>query len=266
MADIHLRNILVKLPSSFNHITIKQFYEEYGEPETASITLRDGSMLPPNPNIPPKAVIPLYLGKEANEFKLQDAHALLSGFGESYHVSEVRRGEDCHTPLAMRPPEARFEPRSPLSYSADIWSLAIAIWEILGMKALFSNEYITEDEMVSEHIDVLGPMPRSWLERWEKRGEFFDDENGRRPKEGREVWPELEDAFQQGVQSYRQKFAIGVFGEEETRAILNLIRQMLAFQPEKRPTIEDVLGSEWMVKWVLPDLERCDRVRSENSN
>ena len=264
MTDIHLRNILVKLPSSFNHLSLKQFYEKYGEPETVPITLQDGKPLPPN--APPKAVIPLYLGMDADEFKLHDANVLLSDFGESYHVSEVRRGEDCHTPLAMRPPEARFEPRSPLSYSADIWSLAIAIWEILGMKALFSNEYITEDEMVSEHIDVLGPMPRSWLERWEKRGEFFDDENGRRPKEGREVWPELEDAFQQGVQSYRQKFAIGVFGEEETRAILNLIRQMLAFQPEKRPTIEDVLGSEWMVKWVLPDLERCDRVRSENSN
>lgn len=249
---------MVKLPSSFNHLTIKQFYEEYGEPETAPITLCDGNMLPPNPNVPPKAVIPLYLGKEANEFKLQDAHVLLSDFGESYHVSKIRCGENCHTPLAMRPPEARFEPQAPLSYSADIWSLAIAIWEILGMKALFTNEYITEDEMVSEHIDVLGPMPTSWMERWEECGEFFDDRNGLHPTEGREVWPVLEGAFQQGVQSYRQKLEMGVFGEDETRAILNLIRKMLAFQPEMRPTIENVLGSEWMVKWVLPDLERCE--------
>ena len=254
MTDIHLRNILVKLPSSFNHLSIKQFYEKYGEPETVPITLQNGKSLPQN--VPPKAVIPLYLGMDAEEFKLHDAQVLLSDFGESYSPSsEIRRGEDCHTPLAVRPPEARFEPRAPLSYSADIWSLAVAIWEVLGMKAIFSNEYVTEDEMVSQHIDVLGPMPRSWWDRWEERGEFFDQDG--HPTEGREVWPELGQAFERGVQDYRRKLQMGVFGEEETQAILNLIRRMLTFQPEERPTIEEVLESEWMVKWVLPDLKSC---------
>lgn len=258
MTDIHLRNILVKLPSSFNHLSVNQFYEKYGEPETVPITLRNGNPLPPN--IPPKAVIPLYLGMDAEEFKLQDAHVLLSDFGESYSPSsEICRGEDCHTPLAMRPPEARFKPQAPLSYSADIWSLAVAIWEVLGMKAIFSNEYITEDEMVSQHIDVLGPMPTTWWEHWEEREEFFDQYG--RPTEGREVWPELEQAFEQGVQGYRRKLQMGAFGGEETRAILNLIRWMLTFQPEERPTIEEVLESEWMVKWVLPDLESCRNSR-----
>lgn len=37
--DIHLHNILVKLPSSIDHLSIKQFYKEYGEPETTPITL-----------------------------------------------------------------------------------------------------------------------------------------------------------------------------------------------------------------------------------
>ena len=254
MTDIHLRNILVKLPSSFNHLSVKQFYEKYGEPETAPITLRDGNPLPSN--VPSKAVIPLYLGMDADEFKLPDAHVLLSDFGESYSPSsEIRHGEDCHTPLAMRPPEARFEPHAPLSYSADIWSLAVAIWEILGMKAVFSNEYTTEDEMVSQHIDVLGSMPTSWWENWEERGKFFDQDG--RPTEGREVWLELEPAFEQGVQGYRRKLEMGVFGGEETRAILTLIRRMLTFQPEERSTIKEVLESEWMVKWVLPGLESC---------
>lgn len=254
VTDIHLCNILVRLPSSFNHLSPKQFYEEYGEPETVPITLQDGKPLPPN--VPPKAVVPLYLGMDADEFKLHDAHLLLSDFGESYSPSsEVRQGEDCHTPLASQPPEARFEPQAPLLYSADIWSLAVAIWEILGMKALFSNEYVTEDEMVSQHIDVLGPMPTSWYEHWEERREFFDQDG--RPKEGRDVWPKLEQAFEQGIQYYRQRLQMEIFGEEETKAILNLIRWMLAFRPEERPTIEEVLESEWMVKWVLPDLESC---------
>ncbi|CAG8909924.1 unnamed protein product [Penicillium egyptiacum] len=122
------------------------------------------------------------------------------------------------------------------------------------MKAIFSNEYVTDDEMVSQHIDVLGPMPTSWLGRWEGRGEFFDQDG--RPREGRWVWPEFEQSFKDGVQHYRRKLEKGEFGEEETQAILNLIRRMLAFQPQERPTIEEVLDSEWMAKWVLPDLEK----------
>lgn len=45
---------------------------------------------------------------------------------------------------------------------------------------------------------------------------------------------------------------MGVFEDEETQAILSLMCWMLTFQPEQRLTIEEVLESEWMVKWVLP--------------
>lgn len=254
VTDIHLPNVLVKLPSSLNHLSVRQFYEEYGEPEIWPVTHRDGIPLPPN--VSPKAVVPVYLGIHAYKFKLHDAHVLLGDFGESYSpLSETRRGENCNTPPAMRPPEARFEPQSPLSYSADIWSLGVTIWEILGMKAIFSMEWITDDEMVSQHIDVLGPMPKNWWERWEGRGEFFNQDG--RPIEGRELWPELEEAFTRDVQIYRYKSGMEIFEKEETRAILNLMRRMLAFRPEERPTIEEVLQSEWMLKWVLPDWESC---------
>ncbi|KAF4230414.1 hypothetical protein CNMCM6457_005990 [Aspergillus fumigatiaffinis] len=174
--------------------------EEYGEPETVTITERDGKPLPPN--IPKKAVIPLYLGKDAEEFSLSDACVLLGDFGEAFTPEEFRCGKDCHTPLAARPPEARFEPQAPLSYS-DIWSLATAIWEILGMKAILSSDFATADEVVAQQIDVLGAMPLSWWKRWEERSQFFDDDG--RPKEGRYVWPPIDKAFEEGVQEYRRK-------------------------------------------------------------
>ncbi|KAJ5844486.1 hypothetical protein EN45_087250 [Penicillium chrysogenum] len=89
--DIH-RNILAKLPSSFNHLSVEQFYEEYREPETVPITRRDGKPLPPS--VPTKAVIPMYLTMDADDFNLHDAHVLLSEFGESYRPSsETRRVE-----------------------------------------------------------------------------------------------------------------------------------------------------------------------------
>ncbi|PYI30888.1 kinase domain-containing protein [Aspergillus indologenus CBS 114.80] len=258
--DIHLRNILTKLPSSLDHLTVEKLYEEYGEPETVPITLRDGDGRDLPPNVPAKAVLPLDFGIDAKDFSLADSHLILSDFGEAFAPdSHVRLGKDCHTPLPMRPPEARFEPSAALSYSADIWSLGFAIWEILGMKALFSVEFGTADELVSQYIDVLGPMPQAWWERWEARDQFFENDSQRCPKQDRDIWPPIDQEFEGGVQHYRRKRKMGEFGAEETAAILDLMRRMLAFRPEERPSAAEVLQSEWMVKWVLPDYERSLR-------
>ncbi|OJJ79989.1 uncharacterized protein ASPGLDRAFT_135534, partial [Aspergillus glaucus CBS 516.65] len=45
---------------------------------------------------------------------------------------------------------------------------------------------------------------------WEEHGEFFDKDV--RPREGREVWPALEQAFEKDVQGYRRKLGMGEFG------------------------------------------------------
>lgn len=132
--DIHLQDILIKLQSSFDQLSIEQLYEKYGKPETVTITGRDRKPL--SPNIPSKAVLPLYLEKKAEDFKPSDACVLLSDFGEAFPISDCRREEDCHTSLAFRSPEVRFELQAALSYSVDIWSLATTIWEIIGMKII----------------------------------------------------------------------------------------------------------------------------------
>jgi len=218
---------------------------------------------PLTPNIPAQAVVPLYLGKKAQEFTLADAHGLiLSDFGEAFSpATEQRLGKDCNIPLAKRAPEALFEPNEPLSFPSDIWSLGTAIWEILGMKFIFS-ESETQNEIVAQQIDVLGfhHFPRKWRKHWEQVGEkdeYADDEIPRQPTGEREMWPSLENAFEEFVQKYRRKReAAGTFEEEETQAILELIRGMLRFRPEERLTVSEVLRSKWMVNWALPQLEK----------
>ncbi|RDK43138.1 kinase-like protein [Aspergillus phoenicis ATCC 13157] len=181
--DIHLRNILSALPQSLDNLSIEEFYTEYGNPEIYPITLFDGSTSTLSPNVPPKAVSTLFLGIYAGEFTPQDTRILLCDFGETFSPSvNPRLGEDCHTPMAFCPPEAIFEPKAPLSYSADVWSLATAIWEILGMKVVFSTD-VPYDEVIAHWMDVLGPMPWEWFEKWDERGRFFDE--SRRAVEGR---------------------------------------------------------------------------------
>ncbi|KAK2763137.1 hypothetical protein FQN54_009773 [Arachnomyces sp. PD_36] len=253
--DIHLSNILIRLPSSLDQLTIEQLYKKYGKPESITVTQRNNDPLPPN--APAKAVLPVYLGKKAEEFIISEvgASVLLGDFGEAFEpASDLRQGKDCHTPLAFRAPEAHFESQMPLSYPSDIWGLATAIWEILGMKAIFSLEYTDINKIISQHIDVLGPLPSPWWESWGERDLFFDG-NGK-PKEGRGVWPPINQAFEEGVQRYRRMDRIGEFERDETSAILDLMRRMLAFRPEDRPTAEEVLNSEWMTRWALPDFQR----------
>ncbi|KAJ6181046.1 hypothetical protein N7519_011507 [Penicillium mononematosum] len=219
---IHLRNVLVKLPSNFDHLSVEQLYEEYDEPETVFVKERDGKPLPPN--VPAKAVIPLCLGKDAEEFLLSDTHLLLSDFGETFAPDlETRRGEDCHTPLAMRAPEARFGPQAPLSIFSRHMELGN---NNLGDSCI--PKYRCAGSYATELVDTGG-----------SEANFFDDDG--RPKEGRYVWPGIEEVF-------------------EEAAIIDLMRRMFAFRPEERPTIQEVLQSDWMVKWALPELERSSQM------
>jgi serine/threonine-protein kinase SRPK3 len=108
--------------------------------------------------------------------------------------------------------------------------------------------------MCSQQIDVLGPPPSSWWDSWKERNQFFDEHG--RPKEGRYVWPPIGDAFEEGVQKYRRESSqVSEFSSEEMSAILDLMRRMLVFRPEERPTAE-VLQPEWVVRRVLPELDR----------
>lgn len=252
--DIHLNNVLLKLPSSFDSLSIQQLYDKYGKPETVPITQCSGEPLPPN--IPTEAVIPLFLGKSVDELTLPKTRLFLSDFGEAFApTSEVRLGQDCHTPPAFRAPEAKFEPEVPLSYPSDIWSLATAIWDIIGMKSMFSTSWVTEDEIASQHIDVLGPIPSDWWLRWEGRSQFFLENGQSTEFHRRNKWPPLETLFEDCVQKWRRKNGSEI-GEDEKAAFLNLMRRMLVFRPEERPTANEVLQSEWMVKWGLPEYER----------
>jgi len=121
------------------------------------------------------------------------------------------------------------------------------------MKAIISSEFTTADELLSQQNDILGSIPSSWWHAWEQRDQYFDGYGY--PKEGRYIWPQIDKAFEEGVREYRRESTrVNEFDAEETTAILDLMRRMLVIRPGERPAAEQVLESEWMVKWVLPSL------------
>jgi hypothetical protein len=42
--------------------------------------------------------------------------------------------------------------------------------------------------------------------------------------------------------------------EEEKQAFVTLVKSMLSFRPEDRPSAQQVLESDWMQKWAKPVL------------
>ena len=263
VTDIHFGNVLVGRTDSLDHLSVDEFREKFGAPETDPVKRRDG--LPLTAHAPPFGVQRWALDKSAKDFTFEDVQKLiLSDLGESFSPEdEPRLGKDSHVPLLKRSPEALFEPDSPLSYASDIWSLGIAVWDILGMQSLF-YENVPPDEIAAGQMALLGreSLPPSWREIWERPEAEVSVEDTRphcSKHELEDPEPSLEEEFEERVLKWRREQGgkYGVFEADEVTAILALMRGMLALVPKKRMTAMEVLQSVWMAQWALPDLRRA---------
>ncbi|KAI9147976.1 Mitogen-activated protein kinase MKC1 [Paramyrothecium foliicola] len=252
--DLHLGNILLKLPSSLNNLSVEQLYDTFGAPEPEAVTRVDGKPILPGSGVPLHAVPPVWLGMVSAEVSLADAKLLLSDFGVAFRPSDKSRFES-FTPLVLRPPEAYFELTTPLSFGSDIWSLGCVIFELLASRSLIDGDYLApQDDIIAQQIHLQGPPPSAWQNRYENRAKWFD-----------EAWkPCSEDCaifswdrrFEESVQNARRRRDMEPVGAEEKAALLELLQWMLAWRPEERPTVEQVLRSKWMSKWALPAYEK----------
>ncbi|EFR04265.1 CMGC/SRPK protein kinase [Nannizzia gypsea CBS 118893] len=166
--SIHLGNALLRLPSSLNQLSVEQLYEKFGTPYVEPIVRHDKDPLPAG--VPPHATLPVWLGKWANEIRPTEARLILGDFGEAFFLPleacQQRLGEQCRSPTAFLPPEAHFEPEKTISFPSDIWTLACAIWSILGFSDLFESMLATSDDISKQQIDILGELPHEWRTAW----------------------------------------------------------------------------------------------------
>ncbi|KAB8202502.1 hypothetical protein BDV34DRAFT_228309 [Aspergillus parasiticus] len=55
--DIHLGNALIRLPTSFDRLSVEQLYQKFGEPYTEAVMRLDGKPLPAS--IPARGTVPV---------------------------------------------------------------------------------------------------------------------------------------------------------------------------------------------------------------
>lgn len=210
------------------------------------------------PGVPLHGIVPVWLGKPGDKTTSAESSILISDYGETFQPSKEKRFGS-HTPDSVRPPEAVFEPARPLSFEADIWTLACTIWAIIGQQALFYGFFATQDYITREQVAALGMLPPQWWAKWEEREEWFTESGV--PVEGRPTrsW---DDRFEDCVQEPRRDEGWEPFQDEERDAISAMLRAMLVYEPERRITAKQVLETAWMRNWALPSYEKMLREAS----
>ncbi|KAM0668849.1 hypothetical protein ACQRIU_002411 [Beauveria bassiana] len=230
----------------------EELLEHCGEPALEKLQTFDDKPIPPG--VPHIVTMPIWFPMErVNRLSLSDARIVLADFGETHRSLQESKFVSC-APEYCRPPEARFEPTRPKSFSSDIWTLACSVWGTLARTPLFSMYWPTEDAVTSLQVEALGKLPDEWWEKWDARSKYFA-EDGQPIRTNsdplRTLCSRFSDAMQEGRLRHKE-----TMGFDERKALFAMLQSMLLYRPEQRCTIKEVLGSEWMIKYAMPDYER----------
>jgi serine/threonine protein kinase len=203
--------------------------------------------------VPTCGVLSIWFGEASDTLPLRDSRIFLNDFGESFQPA-VEMRQSSHTPFILRSPEILLEPTSnvPVSFPAEIWSLACAIFAIMGQRPLFETWFPDEDRILEEHVDALGYLPEELWKHWTHRHHCFDDQLQRVDGSPRRL---LEDRLEDSIQEPRKQSGMVEMDEEEKQTFLVLLKSMLSFRPGNRPSAQRVLESSWMQQWAEPAFE-----------
>ncbi|RMJ14693.1 hypothetical protein CDV36_005596 [Fusarium kuroshium] len=125
------------------------------------------------------------------------------------------------------------------TYSADIWSLGVMLWDLLQGKALFNpatsnnpDEYDDQTHL-GQITALIGPPPKDLLSKGQRTPMFYQN-NG-----------DLKDPSRIPTDFTLEKSITCMSGEEKTR-FLQFVKRMLTWCPEKRNTAKELLDDPWL--------------------
>ncbi|EGD94343.1 serine/threonine protein kinase [Trichophyton tonsurans CBS 112818] len=208
---------------------------------------------PSAPHAPLHVVYPMKQNMPSNE--MTDPEILISDYGTSFAVSKTTSPR-LHTPTLYAPPEDFFNDRI-IGTAADVWTLGVVLYDAMGERPLFETFAWDPDDIIAEMVNTLGyeQMPERWWNSWKCRSEFFNEDgswvsNFRRI--GTPVFRRLHQRmWDMGRGETPESCQWDVAGGE-LKALEDMLRSMMTFEPAQRPTARQLMASEYMVKWALP--------------
>lgn len=241
--DFRPANILVKL-ANINQLSEDELLSLLGQPVKTLVRTECGEDLPESS--PRYLVIPADTSLLSDKY-LTDKICVID-FGESFPISSPPA--ELGIPENYLPPEVLLGQDDAISRSCDIWALGCTLFEIREQLALFYMIF-DRDELMAEIVRFFGKPPQEWWDKWEAREDFFDKEGTYIQHGDDEEWS-LEVALSKPTETFlpgadgkqeEQKSLITPKAEQEL--IADLLYKMFRFEPEERPSVEEVLSHEW---------------------
>lgn len=123
--------------------------------------------------------------------------------------------------------------------SADIWSLACMIFELVTGDYLFdpkaSEEYPRDEDHLALFMELLGQMPMKLIRRGRRSATYFNRRGELRHIKSLRVWG-LEEVLEQKYHMHRV----------EAQSLAAFLLPMLRLDPEERSTAQQMLGHPWL--------------------
>ncbi|KAI0467315.1 kinase-like domain-containing protein [Xylaria cf. heliscus] len=122
----------------------------------------------------------------------------------------------------------------------DIWSVGVMIWDLFEGNRLFDGEkdgFLDDELHLAEMVSLMGPPPRSFLERSENCRKYWDEEGN---------WIAATAIPDQSLETREERLE----GEDKV-LLLTLVRKILRWLPEDRPTAQDLFVDEFIVQHRL---------------
>ncbi|GJJ15716.1 hypothetical protein Clacol_009994 [Clathrus columnatus] len=191
----------------------------------------------------------IYLGQSLQQYTLlgPDMKVKLSDLGSGDPPTK-------HSlPVALRAPELILG--KPIGPPIDIWAFGCLMFEFLTSHRLFlvihdSDSQRDRNEMDDDHLlqfnDIIDKLPSTLLNDWPRANKWFhlvthhSRKKSRIHREGKSPYDSLEVMFAQHKPDD--------IDEAESAVICSLIRQMLVYAPEERPSATELLKHPWFLE------------------
>lgn len=250
-----------KKPKSFRHSSVpgNKHFEEYDEEDLQEIEKLKQLMAEGMDDTPSKPNIPKLNTKLINQAERANEKVTKRGpkIDENVNLAIVDMGNGCWTHHHFTSQIQTRQYRSPETIigvpygaSADIWSLACMIFELLTGDFLFEPRkgyyYDKDDDHLAQMIELLGPMPKNFALSGKNSKRFFDSTGHLRRIRGLNYWP----LHRVLIEKYR-------FEPKEAEGLADFLHNMLIWYPEKRATAQEMLDHPWL------KMQRNDTYRME---
>ncbi|KAI5795918.1 kinase-like domain-containing protein [Pyronema domesticum] len=129
---------------------------------------------------------------------------------------------------------------------ADIWAIGCLIYEFLTGTSLFDlSQGTTPERLLDLQMvlmeEVIGPMPEGMWRGWGRGGRYF----GRRRRGANIAQLGIVGDQSQSLEQRFEKHKSASLSTEESNQALKVMRWILCYDAEKRPTARELLECEW---------------------